>query len=88
MVWLAACIADGYSKRFGIVHVDFQTTRCYYKASALWLANIFGTSSARSARQALENANAWDAAGRASKPDKVTAAAGANSPGGAGVNGG
>ncbi|PRW44359.1 E3 ubiquitin- ligase UPL7 [Chlorella sorokiniana] len=44
--------ADGYSVRFGIVYVDFNTLKRYYKASSLWLANLFNTTAARSAQEA------------------------------------
>ncbi|KAK9917352.1 hypothetical protein WJX75_003452 [Coccomyxa subellipsoidea] len=32
---------NGYSKRFGLVHVDFKTQQRYYKASAKFLVNLF-----------------------------------------------
>ena len=32
---------SGYSKRFGVVHVDFKTQQRYYKASAKFLVNLF-----------------------------------------------
>jgi beta-glucosidase len=32
--------AEGFSKRFGIVHVDFTTQRRIAKASARWYANV------------------------------------------------
>ena len=33
--------ADGYAKRFGIVHVDYSTMQRSPKHSAKWLANFF-----------------------------------------------
>jgi beta-glucosidase len=35
--------AEGYSKRFGIVYVDFKTQQRSVKHSGQWLANYFGT---------------------------------------------
>jgi beta-glucosidase len=32
--------ADGYSQRFGIVHVDFATQRRTPKSSALWYRDV------------------------------------------------
>ncbi|GAB4819714.1 hypothetical protein N2152v2_006760 [Parachlorella kessleri] len=43
--------AEGYEERFGIVYVDYTTQKRYLKASALWLANLFGLTSARSAAE-------------------------------------
>ncbi len=34
--------AEGYSKRFGIVHVDYPTQRRTPKTSALWYADVIG----------------------------------------------
>jgi beta-glucosidase len=34
--------AEGYSKRFGIVHVDYATQRRILKASARWYAEVIG----------------------------------------------
>ena len=34
--------ADGYTKRFGIVYVDFSSLARWTKASALWLSRWFG----------------------------------------------
>jgi beta-glucosidase/6-phospho-beta-glucosidase/beta-galactosidase len=45
--------ADGFNKRFGIVHVDYETLARSYKASALWLARLFGVSQARTAQEAV-----------------------------------
>lgn len=33
--------ADGYAKRFGIVHVDYKTMQRRPKQSAAWLSNFF-----------------------------------------------
>lgn len=33
--------ADGYAKRFGIVHVDYNTMQRRPKQSAEWLSNFF-----------------------------------------------
>ena len=33
---------DGYSKHFGVVHVDFATQKRTPRASARFLANLFG----------------------------------------------
>ncbi|GAB4820729.1 hypothetical protein N2152v2_007775 [Parachlorella kessleri] len=44
---------DGYSKRFGIVHVDYPTQNRYYKASALWLSNLFGLTTTKDATQTV-----------------------------------
>ena len=43
--------AEGYEERFGIVYVDYATQKRYLKASALWLANLFGLTSAHSAAE-------------------------------------
>lgn len=51
-------IADGLSKRMGLVHVDFTTLRRYIRASALWLANLFGLSSATSTEEAVTQVEA------------------------------
>jgi beta-glucosidase len=32
--------AEGYSKRFGIVYVDFATQRRVFKASAYWYRDL------------------------------------------------
>ncbi|GAB4821358.1 hypothetical protein N2152v2_008404 [Parachlorella kessleri] len=50
--------ADGYSKRFGIIRVDYTTLRRYYKASSLWLANLFGLTTAKSALEATRAGSA------------------------------
>ena len=34
--------AEGYSKRFGLIHVDYATQRRTPKASALWYASVIG----------------------------------------------
>lgn len=34
---------SGYSKRFGVVHVDYRTQQRYYKASAKFLTQLFNT---------------------------------------------
>jgi beta-glucosidase len=34
--------AWGYSRRFGVVHVDYETQRRTPKASAYWLAGVLG----------------------------------------------
>ncbi|EFN57961.1 hypothetical protein CHLNCDRAFT_50621 [Chlorella variabilis] len=41
--------ADGYSKRFGITYVDFDSLARYYKASAMWLSSWFGMGAVTSA---------------------------------------
>jgi beta-glucosidase len=41
--------ADGYSRRFGIVYVDFSTLRRDLKLSSRWLANAFGLGAAATA---------------------------------------
>lgn len=47
-------VADGYAVRFGVVYVEYSTLARYYKASALWAANLFGLSDARSAEQVVQ----------------------------------
>ncbi|GIV60478.1 MAG: beta-glucosidase [Rhodothermaceae bacterium] len=44
----------GYTKRFGIVHVDYQTQARTPKASARFLARVFATNGACLAREAAE----------------------------------
>ena len=34
--------AEGYAKRFGLVHVDFETQRRTPKESARWFADVIG----------------------------------------------
>lgn len=43
------------------MRIGYSTFRRIYKALALWLANLFGTSSARSAVQAVRDAAASSA---------------------------
>jgi beta-glucosidase len=45
--------ASGYEKRFGIVHVDYQTQRRTPKASALWYADFLRREKALHAQRAL-----------------------------------
>lgn len=46
--------ADGYSKRFGTVYIDYTSPKLdrYYKGSSMWLSNHFGLTSIRSAPSA------------------------------------
>ena len=44
--------AEGYSKRFGIVHVDYATQRRTPKRSALWYRHLIATEGATSPRRA------------------------------------
>lgn len=41
MLLLATEWADGYAKRFGIVHVDYNTMQRQPKQSAQWLSSFF-----------------------------------------------
>jgi beta-glucosidase/6-phospho-beta-glucosidase/beta-galactosidase len=42
--------ADGYTKRFGIVYVDFSSLARWTKASALWLSHWFGLDGSTAAK--------------------------------------
>jgi beta-glucosidase len=44
--------ASGYEKRFGIVHVDYETQRRTPKASALWYADFLRRQKALHAQRA------------------------------------
>ncbi|MCA1553221.1 MAG: family 1 glycosylhydrolase, partial [Chloroflexi bacterium] len=57
--------ALGYSKRFGIVYVDFKTQQRIPKDSALWYANVIKQNAVRA--DTLE----W---GTDEEPETVTAA--------------
>ncbi|KAL4447345.1 hypothetical protein ABPG77_007378 [Micractinium sp. CCAP 211/92] len=72
--------ADGYSKRFGTVYVDYSSPNLdrYYKGSSMWLSNHFGLTSIRSAPSANDTCST-------SSPPSPPAAAEppAGAPGGA-----
>jgi beta-glucosidase len=39
--------AEGYTKRFGLVHVDYQTQQRTFKQSAKWLSRVIGLNGIR-----------------------------------------
>ena len=50
--------ASGYEKRFGIVHVDYETQRRTPKASALWYADFLARHKAPRARRVVATTGA------------------------------